>query len=291
MKTVVRGLVALALFIIGNTAHGLTYTATNKTLSASATFAVSDLKLVITLSNTASNDPSTSAEILTGIFFTLAGDPALTAASALLGPDAAIKVRPGVSGPGMNVGGEWAYRNDVTGLPHGANEGICSTSLKKFNQNLRFPGPNLQGPAALSGVQYGLTTDFDNLSNDKGSIKHQQLVENTVVFTLGGLPTNFTLADISDVSFQYGTRLRGAGLNLAGTTSGDSGGPVIPEPGTSVLIATGLLWVFALVRRPRVSTTIAAASGHAKSVAIGPAMGSAIGRKRLVNKARRVVNS
>src|ERR1035437_3344960 len=173
MKTVMRGLVALALFIVGNTAHGLSYTATNKTLSASATFAISDLKLVITLSNSATNDPDDPADILTGIFFTVAGDPALTAASALLGPDTAIKVRPGVSGPGMNVVGEWAYRNDLTGLPHGANEGISSTSLKKFNQHFRFPGPNLQGPAAPSGVQYGVTTDFDNMGNDKGSLKHQ----------------------------------------------------------------------------------------------------------------------
>jgi hypothetical protein len=275
MKTVVRGLVALALFIVGNAAHGLTYTATNKTLSASATFAISDLKLVITLSNTATNDPDKSAEILTGIFFTLAGDPSLTPASAFLGTDTAIKVRPGVSGPGMNVGGEWAYRNDVTGLPHGANEGISSTTLNKFNQHFRFPGPNLQGPAAPSGVQYGVTTDFDNLGNDKSSIKHQQLIENTVIFTLGGLPTNFTLADISDVSFQYGTSLRDAGLNLAGTTSGGNDGPVIPEPGTSVLIATGLLWTFALVRRPRVSPAFSRLPG---------------GRKRFANKARRVVN-
>jgi len=123
MKTVVRGLVVLALFTVGNIAHGSTYTATNTTLSASATFAVSDLKLVITLSNTATTDPSNSADILTGIFFTLAGDPALTPVSALLGPNTAIKDRPGVSGPGTNVGGEWAYRNGLPGLPHGARAG------------------------------------------------------------------------------------------------------------------------------------------------------------------------
>jgi hypothetical protein len=61
MKTVLQGLAAFTLFFAGSTAHGLTYVATNKTLSASATFTVSDLKLVITLSNTASSDPSTSA--------------------------------------------------------------------------------------------------------------------------------------------------------------------------------------------------------------------------------------
>ena len=85
MKTVVRGLVALAvIFIVGNAAHGLTFTvsghgdATNKTLSAPTTFAVTNLQLIITLSNTASFDPNDSADILTGIFFQMAGDPALT---------------------------------------------------------------------------------------------------------------------------------------------------------------------------------------------------------------------
>ena len=33
MKTVVRGLVALALFIVGSAAHGVTYAATNRTLN------------------------------------------------------------------------------------------------------------------------------------------------------------------------------------------------------------------------------------------------------------------
>ena len=244
MKTVLQGLVALAILIVSSTAHGLTYTATNKTLSASATFTVSDLKLVITLSNTSSNDPSTSAQILTGIYFTLAGDPALTPTSALLGPDTVIKGRPGISGPGMNVGGEWAYRSGLSGLPHGANEGISSTSLKKFTQHFRFPGPNLQGPAAPSGVQYGVTTAFDTMGNDKGSLKHQQFVENTVIFTLGGLPTNFTLADISNVSFQYGTSLKDADV------TGQSPGEVIPEPNTVALVVAGLLVAFAATCRP-----------------------------------------
>jgi hypothetical protein len=63
MKIVVRGLVALALLIVGDTAHGFTFTATgpgdntSKMLDASATFVVPDLKLVITLPNTA-NDQS-----------------------------------------------------------------------------------------------------------------------------------------------------------------------------------------------------------------------------------------
>ncbi len=267
MKIVVRGLVALALSIVVNTAHGLTFTATglgddtSKTLSASATFVVSGLKLVITLSNTASNDPDKSAEILTGVFFTLAGDPALTRTSVVLGSDTSIEDRHGISGPGMNIGDEWAYANDLNGLPQGANEGLAIASLKKFGKRNRFSGPKL-GPSG--GVQFGITTDFDNLGNDKASLRHQQLIGDTVVFTLGGLPTNFTLADISNVSFQYGTNLKDPDLNLAGTISGEATSPAIPEPDAAALIATGLLWAFATLRRPRVSLF----RGNAKSVAL-----------------------
>jgi hypothetical protein len=269
MKIVVRGLVALALSIVGNTTHGLTFTATgpgddtSKTLSASATFVLSDLKLVITLSNTASNDPDKSAEILTGIYFTLAGDPALTRTSAVLGSDTAIKGRPGVSGPGMNVGSDWSYGNDLTGLPHGADEGLSIASLNKFGKRNRFSGPKL---APASGVQFGVTTAFDSLGNDKGNLKHKQLIENTIVFTLNGLPTNFTLADISNVSFQYGTSFKDPGLNLVGTISGENNDSVIPEPGTAALITTGLLWASALVRWPRVPISLAPLRGRPKSV-------------------------
>jgi len=252
MKTIVQGFVALALFVGGNVAQALTYTATgpgdatNKTLSATATFTVSDLQLVITLSNTATYDADDSGDILTGIFFRLDGDPLLTRTSAVLGPDTAIKGRLGVSGPGMNVGGEWAYRNDLASVSAGTNtpnEGISSTTLKKFGKRYRFSGPNLQGPAAPGGVQYGVTTAFDGLGNDKRSIRNQQLIENTVIFTLGGLPTNFTLADISNVSFQYGTTLNDAAL--AGTSSGVA---QVPEPSTTMLVGAGLLGMIVVTR-------------------------------------------
>jgi hypothetical protein len=242
MKTVVRGLVALVLWMGGSMAHALTFTttgpgdATNKTLNASVTFTVKNLQLIITLSNTATYDANDSADVLTGIFFKLDEDLSLTQNSALLGSDTAIKDRPGISGPGMNVGEEWAYRNDLTGMTNGANEGIAIASLKEFGKRYHFSGPKL---GSSGGVKYGVTTGFDGLGNDKSTIKHQQLIENTVVFTMGGLPTNFTLADISNVNFQYGTDLNND--NLAGTISGSSGGPVIPEPNTIVLVAVGLL--------------------------------------------------
>ena len=97
MKTVVQGLVALAvIFVVGNAAHGLTFTANghgddaNETLNASSAFVVTNLQLVNTLSNAGTFDPDDSGDILTGIFFKLPGDPAFARTAALLGPDTAI---------------------------------------------------------------------------------------------------------------------------------------------------------------------------------------------------------
>ena len=76
--------------------------------------------------------------------------------------------------------------------------------------------------------------------------------------TLNGPSAGFTLADIVNVSFRYGTGLKHAGSNLAGTIKGANGGAVTPEPGTGALIATGPLWTLALARRPGASFTFAA---------------------------------
>ena len=260
MKTVVRGLVALAaVFVVGNAAHGLTFTATghgddtNETLSASATFVITNLQLVITLSNNGTFDPDDTADILTGIYFTLAGDPLLTRTGAVLGPDTAIKDRSGVNGPGTSVGADWAYRNNLSSQTNQPDEALTIASLKGFGgKRYRFAGPK---PGSPGGVKYGVTTDFDNMGNDKGGLKNKQLIENTVIFTLGGLPTNFTLADISNVHFQYGTSPTDA--NLAGTLSDTGGTPVIPEPNTIVLVAAGLLGCLrlgAITRRRRPSS-------------------------------------
>ena len=76
--------------------------------------------------------------------------------------------------------------------------------------------------------------------------------------TLNGLPAGFTLADIVNVSFRYGTGLKGAGSNLAGTIKGGNSGAVTSEPSTGALIATGPLWTLALARRPCASFTFTA---------------------------------
>ncbi len=261
MKKAAMGLVALVLFIAVGASHGLastdtgssvTYTGTKAgstpgvTLHASVTFAVSNLDLIITLANTGSYDPSVSADILTSIFFKIDGDPALTPVSAQLGPDASVIGHPLPLGFDGNVGGEWAYQNDLTKAPSGANEGISTVGFKWFKANDLFPGPNLQGPKAPGGVKFGITTINDLYSNDKGGLKSQGLIQAEVIFTLADLPEGFEYTDIateiSDVTFQYGTNLKQPDI------LGDAIAQ-IPEPSTISLVAAGLLGALTLARR------------------------------------------
>lgn len=64
MKKAVASLFALVLFVVASSAYGLTFTATHsgdeagETLKATATFTVSNLDLIITLSNDATFDPN-----------------------------------------------------------------------------------------------------------------------------------------------------------------------------------------------------------------------------------------
>ena len=263
MKKCAMGLVALVLFITAGAAHGLASTDTGnsvtftakgpgnapgKTLEASATFAVSNLDLIVTLSNLGTFDPSVPADILTSIFFKINGDPALTPVSAQLGPDSSAIAHPLPMGFDGDVGGEWAYRNNLTGAPLGANEGLSSIGLKWFKAKDLFPGSNLQGPKAPGGVQFGVTTIHDLYGNNKGGLKNQGLIQAEVIFTLADLPQGFEYTDlateISNVTFQYGSNLKQPDIPAILGEEGQ-----IPEPSTISLVAAGLLGALTLARR------------------------------------------
>ncbi len=236
-KNVIAGCLVVTALVVASVTHALTFTGSGpgndpgETLEASATFSVSNQDLVVTLSNTGAFDPNDAPDILTAILFTIAGDPILTPVSAQVAPGSFLtghRLLPGFMG---DVGSQWAYRNGLAGAPLGANEGISSTDLNWFGKKNLFSTVKIPGAKSFNGVSFGLTTLFDFPANDRGSIKNQTLIENSAVFVFSGLPAEFAVSSISNVTFQYGTSVKQPEL---------MGVALIPEPTTILLAAAGL---------------------------------------------------
>ena len=223
----------------------------SQALNASAEFEISGNDLTVTLTNTSSSDITVQSSILTAIFFDLEGNPTLTPVSAFVNAGSNVVFFP--TNP-INVGGEWDYKPELDPLstPGGARQGISSAGLsydgfELFNGNLAGHFPpyntnNLQGPEAVDGVQFGIISPSDDPTTGQSAVTGANaFVDNSVVFTLSGLPGSFTEADISNVSFQYGTSLSE---------------PTIPEPGFLLLLSTGMLAIAGytkLIKRKRKS--------------------------------------
>jgi hypothetical protein len=209
-------------------------------LSASAEFEIVGSDLVITLTNTGLEDVLLQPDILTAMFFDVSG-PLLGLNSGL--GSAVLPVGSSVlfggTDPGGVVGGEWAYAEGISGalsLPTAGqvtqNYGISSVGFGVFG-GATFPGSNLQGPGAVDGLQYGITSAGDNpLTGQPAITGVNALIQNSVVFTLAGLPVGFTLDQISNVFFQYGTA-------LVPTDPGFPGD--VPAPGALVVFLAGAI--------------------------------------------------
>ncbi|MGC3965449.1 MAG: PEP-CTERM sorting domain-containing protein [Rhodocyclaceae bacterium] len=226
------------------------FSTTPGAVAASVSFDISGNQLLIRLTNTGTGDPSAPSQILTGVIFSIVGNPTLTAVSAILAPGSSVIHGPVVStDAGGSVGGEWAYDNQLGG----ANAGKQSVySSGYFAGNNVFGGTNLQGPDSVDGVQYGITTLYDAATNDNGGIADSGLIKNAMDFVLGGLPADFTLAMISNVSFQYGTSLTEP--NLPGIPSCTGICPRVvelPEPASPALLGLGLAAAAAVGLRRR----------------------------------------
>jgi hypothetical protein len=220
-------------------ALSFTYFGTNGLLNASATFEQAGTNLIVTLSNTSTNDVLVQSNVLTAVFFTLAGDPELSRISAKLAPASSVLF--GTTDPGKVVGGEWAYVNHLSGAPYGADEGISSAGFGLFGAGDLFPGSNLQGPASPDGLQYGITSAGDNPATGQSAVTGDNaLIKNAVVFTLA-FNTNYVLTadSITVLSFQYGTSLTSADPDIV---------VIVPEPATGAIVAVGLLLLACLTR-------------------------------------------
>jgi len=235
------GLVTTALVWMGAgskaSATPLTFNGASGTFSASATFDIVGGNLQITLANTSLSDvltPTSGGGILTALFFDLAPSTTLTPISAALGGSTVFF---GPNGGG-NVGGEWAFAAGLSGAPGNAGLGSSSSGFGLFGAP-NFNGPDLQTPAAVDGLNYGITSAGDNPLTGNTPVTGGSgpnpvaLIKSSVIFTLSGNPAFTTIGDytISNVSFQYGTDLV-LDPNITATP--------VPEPTAGVLLATGM---------------------------------------------------
>ncbi len=194
-------------------------------LSADASFSVVGGNLQVVLTNTSADDVLNPSQVLTGVFFDVAGSPALTPISATLTGGSTVFFGPNGGG---NVGGEWAYLGDFSALGTTFDSGISSAGFGLFG-TANFNGPELEGPpnGAVNGVGYGITSAGDNLLTGNAAVTGQfPLIQNQVTFLLSGISGTFSISDISNIRFVYGT---------------DLNEQPVPEPGTFLLLGSGLI--------------------------------------------------
>jgi len=197
-------------------------------LEATATFEDVGTDLFVTLRNTSLNDVLVPADVLTAVFFDIAGDPVLTPVYGKLFGGSVVFF--GGTDPGGVIGGEWAYATGLTGAPGDASQGISSTGLDLFGPPDLFPGTDLDFPPSPDGLNYGLTSAGDNPATGNWPVTGKEpLIKNGVIFKLGGLSGGFALSDISNVWFQYGTDLDEPSF------------PHIPEPNTLLLFGSAIV--------------------------------------------------
>ncbi|WP_317201413.1 PEP-CTERM sorting domain-containing protein [Janthinobacterium sp.] len=220
-------------------------------VSASSIFDVSGDILTITLTNTSVSNTGKDVpgSTLTGLFWTFnnASTPTLIPVSALLAGGSSILGTCSLANCASitNLGGEFGYQ--ATGLPHGADRGISSSGYLSSglagnigNFNNGAAGVNLDGPASLNGINFGIISGAAGY-NPNGGLAGIPVVQDTVVFRLSGA----TGVDVRSIvaSYQYGTSL--SDLNVL-----DQVPPAtVPEPGTIALLGLGLAGIASLRRK------------------------------------------
>ena len=173
--------------------------------AALADFDLVGSELRVILTNTSTADVLVPIDVLTGVFFDVPAPVALTRLSATLTAGSSVLFDSAPAG-GI-VGGEWAYKAGLAGAPQGAKSGISSAGLGLFGSGDNFPGANLQGPASPNGLQYGITSAGDNPATGNTPVTGANaLIKNSVTFAFS-FSQSFSLDEISNVSFQYGTAL------------------------------------------------------------------------------------
>lgn len=247
---ILSGALAASLGGVSSASAAVVYSGSSDTLAGSASFDIIGTQLKLVLTNTSTFDVTKPEEVLTALFFNVSGLHSLSASSAMSGGPTYLNGLQ-VNGAGTNVGGEWGFKNFSVGT---FNSGISSSGLGGTFGQSNFNGLNLDGPVALGGLEYGITSAGDNLATDNGGIRRHAITKNSVTFLLD-ITGPFTLNQINAVSFQYGTALvepHFTGSCVQGTPGcGTITIQAIPEPASIALVGLGLLGA-SLARRRRV---------------------------------------
>ncbi|MBP6013208.1 MAG: hypothetical protein KBA31_13355 [Alphaproteobacteria bacterium] len=230
--------------------NGATNIAGN-TATAQATFTIAGNVLQIELRNT-SPLPGTGTykpgDTLTGLSFKLPG--ATLMPSSATSPNALFLPVPcsvigACGGANVDVGGEWGFSSHFPAVgSFGVAAAGYSSMPGNFGNGSPFPGgPNLDGPVAPGGVNFGIVSLLANAGNINGGLT-EPLIRDTANFNLFGA-LGFLESSITDVYFWYGTDPEASSFGIPEDPGGcDTGGVCelsVPEPGPLFLIITGLL--------------------------------------------------
>jgi hypothetical protein len=234
-------------------------------VAAQASFTISGNTLTVVLRNTSPAHAGATQDVpgstLTGVLFDLTGNPALLPVSALIAPGSIVQAdkcdAAACTLSTTDVGGEWGYEAGI--FSHDADRAIASSGYLTTglagnvgNFHNGAAGPNLDNPASLDGINFGIISAAAGF-DPNGGLNKDPLIRDSVVFTLTGVQ-GLSEADISHVSFQYGTSWSEA--NIGGQPSCTACGlprdDQVPEPAPLgyILGALGMIGV-ARFRRAR----------------------------------------
>lgn len=163
-----------------------------------------------------------STDVLDAVFWQRNDSAALSANSASATGKSYIWNKPA----NYNIGSDWQFKSGITGVS-GVNEGIGSAPYGTIFSKGNFSTTG----NSLSGVNGGIMNGFSTKAPD--TLTTATLVDNEVTFTIN-VGTGFSLNDLTNVYFQFGTSL--SGPRLLATMSA-------PEPGSIALFGTGLFGV------------------------------------------------